>query len=117
MSSPGHELRAFFFVSTQRLQQIMMTTHSSEDMLAQVSCYGSDVTSDTGDLWRLEWEGTPHWLRDWPIQVVHKDTGIFLGSHGKRFQRPIAGHTEVCGMTSRGGHSVWRATEGFFWAE
>lgn len=31
-----------------------------------------------------------------------------------QYQRPIPGHTEVMCMKAKGGHAVWRATEGVY---
>jgi len=69
----------------------------------QVSCFGDDGTTDSGDLWRVEWDGKEkHWLRDAPVRFVHKDTGSYLSNHNVQYQRPIPGHTEV-----RGTPCIW----------
>ena len=82
---------------------------------AQVSCFGDDSTTDTGDVWRVEWDGgAPSWQRDAVVRLAHHDTGAYLSNHAKKYQRPIPGHTEVFAVKGKGGHAVWRATEGVF---
>ncbi|EFN51833.1 hypothetical protein CHLNCDRAFT_32836 [Chlorella variabilis] len=83
----------------------------------EVSCFGDDATTDTGDMWRVEWDdGAKQWQRDAAVRFVHKDTGAFLSNHGVKYQRPIPGHTEVYAIKgSKGRHTVWRATEGVYW--
>lgn len=62
----------------------------------QVSCFGDDSTSDSGDMWRVEWDGAaPHWERDAAVRLLHRDTAGYLSNHAVQYQRPIPGHTEV----------------------
>ena len=63
--------------------------------MAQVSCFGDDLHSDTGDNWKAEMDKASEWVKDKKVRFQHMDTGSFLGSHDKKFNRPIAGQTEV----------------------
>eukprot|EP00887_Chlorella_sp_A99_P005111 scaffold25.g5111.t1 len=100
----------------------------------EVSCFGDDNQSDTGDVWVVELEAHGRWRRDAVVRLKHKDTlwGVlthpraslsalvppdaYLTSHNVRYQRPLAGHTEVYAAKKigRGGTASWRATEGVY---
>ncbi|GJN03627.1 hypothetical protein PR202_ga21093 [Eleusine coracana subsp. coracana] len=61
-----------------------------------VSCFGGDEQSDTGDYWRLEIEGTGKlWKRDQKVRLRHVDTGGYLHSHNKKYNRLGGGQQEV----------------------
>lgn len=49
----------------------------------EVSAFGDDNTSDSGDVWQLELEDASMklWRRDTPARLRHKDTGFYLISH------------------------------------
>ena len=85
----------------------------------QVSCFGDDSTSDTGDVWAVVWEanGGKHWMRDATVRLVHVDTGANLGNHNVQYQRPIPGHTEVFASKGKAGGATWRATEGVYFPQ
>lgn len=54
----------------------------------QVSCFGDDKNTDSGDVWRVEWDGAAAtWQRDMPVRLLHKDTGAFLSTHAVKYQR------------------------------
>eukprot|EP00270_Netrium_digitus_P017226 TRINITY_DN628_c0_g1_i1.p1 TRINITY_DN628_c0_g1~~TRINITY_DN628_c0_g1_i1.p1 ORF type:complete len:234 (+),score=31.10 TRINITY_DN628_c0_g1_i1:53-703(+) len=83
----------------------------------EVSGYGSDEESDTGDHWRVEIESPKAggvWMRDQKVRLQHVDTSGWLHSHDRKYGRPIAGQYEVCGMQRRTGDSLWLATEGVY---
>eukprot|EP00854_Cymbomonas_tetramitiformis_P015651 gene15651-18561_t len=81
----------------------------------QVSCYGDEDKSDTGDIWKFEAEkGSGVWTRDAKVRFVHDETGVYLMSHDKKFGRPIAGQQEVCGTKKKNSDSFWVATEGVY---
>ncbi|PSC68775.1 stromal cell-derived factor 2 [Micractinium conductrix] len=81
----------------------------------EVSCFGDDSTSDSGDMWRVEWDGAaPHWERDAAVRLLHRDTAGYLSNHAVQYQRPIPGHTEVFAARNKGPHAQWRATEGVY---
>ncbi|CAN6450053.1 unnamed protein product [Victoria cruziana] len=62
----------------------------------EVSCFGSDSESDTGDFWRLEIEGNGKtWRQDQRIRFRHVDTNGYLHSHDKKYSRIAGGQQEV----------------------
>ncbi|GFH09973.1 uncharacterized protein HaLaN_05208, partial [Haematococcus lacustris] len=64
----------------------------------EVSAFGSDNESDTGDVWTVEWDGKHKtWKQDM-----------------KRFGNPIAGQHEVCGVTRKDKQTEWQAAEGVY---
>eukprot|EP00250_Pteridium_aquilinum_P034088 c7019_g1_i1 orf=359-1018(-) len=82
---------------------------------AEVSGFGGDDQTDTGDLWILEIEGKGKiWMRDQKIRLRHVDTGLFLHSHDKKYQRIAGGQQEVCGVSKRSADNIWIAAEGVY---
>lgn len=82
---------------------------------AEVSGFGGDDQSDTGDHWMLEIEGKGKiWMRDQKIRLRHVDTGAFLHSHDKKYQRIAGGQQEVCGVSKRTADNIWIAAEGVY---
>ena len=80
-----------------------------------MSCFGDDGNTDSGDVWKVEWEGAAAaWQRDAPVRLRHRDTGAFLANHNVKYQRPIPGHTEVIALREAGPKAVWIATEGVY---
>ncbi|KAG8656817.1 hypothetical protein MANES_03G010100v8 [Manihot esculenta] len=62
----------------------------------EVSCFGGETESDTGDYWRLLIEGSGKtWKQDQRIRLQHIDTGGYLHSHDKKYQRIAGGQQEV----------------------
>ena len=83
----------------------------------QVSAFGSAERSDTGDAWIVEWDKSPSaWEQDQAVRFKHVDTGVYLSSHAKTFNRPITGQQEVCGK-AKSKDASWKATEGVFFPE
>ncbi|CAM6129166.1 unnamed protein product [Calypogeia fissa] len=81
----------------------------------EVSAFGSEKDSDTGDHWRLVKEGKGNtWLRDQKIRLVHVDTGGYLTTHDKKYSRTVAGQQEVCGTMKKSSDNVWMAAEGVY---
>lgn len=81
----------------------------------EVSCFGGDANSDTGDHWKLEIEGKGKiWKQDQKIRLHHVDTGGYLHSHDKKYQRIAGGQQEVCGVREKGRDNVWLAAEGVY---
>uniref|UniRef100_A0A0C9S7P0 TSA: Wollemia nobilis Ref_Wollemi_Transcript_7994_1308 transcribed RNA sequence n=1 Tax=Wollemia nobilis TaxID=56998 RepID=A0A0C9S7P0_9CONI len=81
----------------------------------EVSCFGGEGQSDTGDYWRLEIEGKGNvWMRDQKIRLQHVDTGGYLHSHDKKYTRIAGGQQEVCGITKKHPDNVWLAAEGVY---
>ncbi|KAK3021806.1 hypothetical protein RJ639_047161, partial [Escallonia herrerae] len=81
----------------------------------EVSCFGGDGDSDTGDYWRLEIEGSGKtWRQDQRIRLRHVDTGGYLQSHDKKYNRIAGGQQEVCGVREKRADNVWLAAEGVY---
>eukprot|EP00890_Picochlorum_soloecismus_P005445 jgi/Picsp_1/5901/NSC_03258-R1_stromal cell-derived factor 2 precursor len=78
----------------------------------EVSCFGSDQQSDTGDVWIVEWDGgEKFWEQDMGVKLKHKDTGAYLSNHMQKYQRPIAGNTEVYASKKTGKEATFKAGE------
>ncbi|CAI9773673.1 unnamed protein product [Fraxinus pennsylvanica] len=81
----------------------------------EVSCFGDDGNSDTGDYWRLEIEGNGKtWRQDQRVRLHHVDTGGYLHSHDKKYNRIAGGQQEVCGVREKRADNVWLAAEGVY---
>ncbi|KAA8540540.1 hypothetical protein F0562_024541 [Nyssa sinensis] len=81
----------------------------------EVSCFGGEGQSDTGDYWRLEIEGSGKtWKQDQRIRLHHVDTGGYLHSHDKKYTRIAGGQQEVCGVREKRADNVWLAAEGVY---
>ncbi|KAK9149815.1 hypothetical protein Scep_008572 [Stephania cephalantha] len=81
----------------------------------EVSCFGSDSDSDTGDHWMVEIEGSGKtWKQDQRIRLRHLDTGGYLHSHDKKYTRIAGGQQEVCGVREKKPDNVWVAAEGVY---
>lgn len=81
----------------------------------EVSCFGGENDSDTGDFWRLEIEGSGKtWRQDQRTRLRHVDTGGYLHSHDKKYTRIAGGQQEVCGVGDKRPDNVWLAAEGVY---
>ncbi|KAF5196405.1 Stromal cell-derived factor 2-like protein [Thalictrum thalictroides] len=81
----------------------------------EVSCFGGDGQSDTGDYWRLEIVGSDKtWRQDQRVRLQHIDTGGYLHSHDKKYSRIAGGQQEVCGVREKRPDNVWLAAEGVY---
>ncbi|KAG6485201.1 stromal cell-derived factor 2-like protein [Zingiber officinale] len=81
----------------------------------EVSCFGGDDQSDTGDFWRLEIEGSGKtWKTHQHVRLLHVDTNGYLHSHEKKFNRIAGGQQEVCGVRDKHRDNVWLAAEGVY---
>ncbi|MBA0719568.1 hypothetical protein Golax_007233, partial [Gossypium laxum] len=81
----------------------------------EVSCFGGESESDTGDYWRLLIEGSGKtWKQDQRIRLQHIDTGGYLHSHDKKYARIAGGQQEVCGVREKRADNVWLAAEGVY---
>ncbi|KMZ59312.1 Stromal cell-derived factor 2-like protein [Zostera marina] len=81
----------------------------------EVSCFGGDGQSDTGDYWRLEIEGGGKtWKQNQNIRLQHVDTGGYLHSHNKKYTRIAGGQQEVCGVREKRVDNIWQAAEGVY---
>ncbi|CAN8284224.1 unnamed protein product [Cochlearia groenlandica] len=81
----------------------------------EVSCFGDDTNSDTGDHWKLIIEGSGKtWKQDQRVRLQHIDTSGYLHSHDKKYQRIAGGQQEVCGIREKRADNVWMAAEGVY---
>ncbi|KAF5796572.1 putative Mir domain superfamily protein [Helianthus annuus] len=81
----------------------------------EVSCFGDDGNSDTGDYWRIEIEGSEKiWRQDQRIRLRHVDTNGYLHSHNKKYNRIAGGQQEVCGVREKKPDNIWLAAEGIY---
>lgn len=81
----------------------------------EVSCFGGENESDTGDYWRLEIEGSgKSWRQNQKIRLRHVDTGGYLHSHDRKYTRIAGGQQEVCGVGDKRPDNVWLAAEGVY---
>ncbi len=78
-----------------------------------MSCFGKDGEGDTGDNWIVVC-GTDEWYRENPVKLKHEDTGMYLGTSGQEYGRPIAGQKEVAALASPGTNAMWRSVEGVY---
>ena len=80
----------------------------------EVSCYGSNQQSDSGDVWVVELENTKVWEQDSPVLIRHESTGAYLGSGKREFGNPIAGYSEMYAAKGKGSEHTFKATDGVF---
>lgn len=81
----------------------------------EVSCFGGDTQSDTGDYWRIYVEGNGKaWRQDQQVRLQHVDTGGYLHSHNKKYSRIAGGQQEVCGVKDKRPDNIWLAAEGVY---
>lgn len=81
----------------------------------EVSCFGGDSESDTGDYWRLEIEDSGKtWKQDQKIRLKHVDTSGYLHSHDYKYNRIAGGQQEVCGVREKRPDNIWVAAEGVY---
>ncbi|GAU27032.1 hypothetical protein TSUD_313940 [Trifolium subterraneum] len=81
----------------------------------EVSCFGGENDSDTGDYWRLLIEGSGKtWKQDQRIRLQHIDTSGYLHSHDKKYSRIAGGQQEVCGVREKRAENIWLAAEGVY---
>ncbi|CAD6196281.1 unnamed protein product [Caenorhabditis auriculariae] len=79
----------------------------------EVSCFGSEKESDTGDHWTLMCNEDV-WSESDQVRFKHVDTGVYLALSGQQFGRPISGQREVVGTDSLTNGGVWKAAEGVY---
>lgn len=83
----------------------------------EVSAFGDDGKTDSGDVWILQHGGGksyPYWQREGLVQFKHEETGTWLASSGSMFGRPIGGQQEVCAKPRADRQTTWRTTEGIY---
>uniref|UniRef100_A0A8R1HXA6 MIR domain-containing protein n=1 Tax=Caenorhabditis japonica TaxID=281687 RepID=A0A8R1HXA6_CAEJA len=77
----------------------------------EVSAFGSEAESDSGDNWTVLCHGD-EWVESEQFKLRHVVTGAYLSLSGQQYGRPIHGQREVVGTDSITGGSAWKVAEG-----
>lgn len=128
--APHHQQVSLQFLATLTFSNCrnLHSHHFSSPLTNQqeVSAFGEMGEGDTGDVWKVmivieKWNKTPiiskvvcdtdYWQRDQAVQFKHVDTGVYLGSSGQTFGRPISGQMEIIGTSRPDGSTKWRTQE------
>ncbi|CAI8055673.1 Stromal cell-derived factor 2 [Geodia barretti] len=82
----------------------------------EVSAFGGDDSSDSGDNWEVECSSSQaqYWQRDENVRLKHVDTNAYLHITGHKYGRPISGQKEVSGISTKSSSNLWRAMEGVY---
>lgn len=80
----------------------------------EVSAFGSDKDTDTGDHWMVYCKSSRFWQKSESIRLKHVDTEMWLSLSGNTYGRPIFGQQEVVCSTESDATSFWRAVDGVF---
>lgn len=97
----------------------------------EISCYGADTQTDTGDNWRVECTGGQKagskWLRDTAVTLTHVDTGakLFTGKDAQFTNAncrgcPILGQLEVSCLkpqSQQQDSALWKVDDGIFFPD
>lgn len=106
--------------ATVRLQHVRtrkwLHSHLHESPLSgnlEVSAFGGDEQTDSGDYWKLEIEGKDSvWTLDRKVRLRHVDTDGYLHSHNMKYNQ--LNQREVCGVTKKNADNLWYAAEGIY---
>ncbi|CAI4222500.1 unnamed protein product [Auanema sp. JU1783] len=79
----------------------------------EVSCFGSDKESDSGDNWEVVCSDD-EWIETESVRLKHVITGVYLALSGQQFGRPIHGQREVVGVDGITNGVNWKVAEGVF---
>lgn len=79
----------------------------------EVSAFGSDEDSDTGDHW-IVYCRSRYWLKNESVRFKHVDTEMWLSLSGNIYGRPIFGQLEVVCSTTSESTSYWKTAEGVY---
>lgn len=106
--------------STVRLQHVQtrnfLHSHLFKSPLSsqqEVSAFGSDDESDTGDNW-LVYCKSRYWQKSENVRLKHVDTSMWLSLSGNTYGRPIFGQLEVICSTNSDSTSYWKTAEGVY---
>lgn len=106
--------------STIRLQHVQtrkyLHSHLFKSPLSsqqEVSAFGNDSDSDTGDHWMVYCRSR-YWQKNESIRLKHVDTGMWLSLSGNIYGRPIFGQLEVVCSTNPESSSNWKTAEGVY---
>jgi len=87
-----------------------LRTHKYKSPLSN----NQEVAADgQGTKWKVVCEGATLWQRDNAVSFYDDETKVWLGLSGKQFNRPIRGHMEVVGSSTKSA-AYWQAVEGVF---
>lgn len=79
----------------------------------EVSAFGGDDDSDTGDYWTVHCKSR-YWQKNETVKFKHVDTGMWLSLSGNIYGRPIFGQLEVVCSSSAESSSYWKTAEGVY---
>lgn len=79
----------------------------------EVSAFGNDNESDTGDHWIIDCPGKV-WKKNQALSLKHVDTDSWLSLSGNTYGRPIYGQMEVICTGSKDRLSNWKTVEGVY---
>jgi len=93
----------------------------------EISCYGADAVSDSGDNWRIDCTNanapTP-WLRSTAVAFTHVDTStrLFTGRDAQFNNNncrgcPIIGQLEMSAHKTSGADTLWKVDDGIFFPD
>eukprot|EP00824_Muranothrix_gubernata_P011208 TRINITY_DN24503_c0_g1_i1.p1 TRINITY_DN24503_c0_g1~~TRINITY_DN24503_c0_g1_i1.p1 ORF type:complete len:238 (+),score=38.35 TRINITY_DN24503_c0_g1_i1:2-715(+) len=83
----------------------------------EISAFGEDGEGDEGDNWVVECVGKEKaWRRGAGVRLRHIGTGVYLHMTGKKYNHPIPGQFEVCGVSRPQSDNIWETAEGVFFA-
>lgn len=77
----------------------------------EVSAFGNDEDSDTGDHWMVNCD-RKYWIQGESIRLQHVDTGKWLTLSSNTYGRPIHGQKEIVGAANPSSLSYWKTLEG-----
>uniref|UniRef100_A0A7S0YPH1 MIR domain-containing protein n=1 Tax=Polytomella parva TaxID=51329 RepID=A0A7S0YPH1_9CHLO len=117
---PGSAIKKGFPIRLQHMStRRWLHSHDFHSPLTnqlEVSCFGSDDQSDSGDRWVIDWDGKDAiWRQSTRIRLHHVDTKGYLSSNTNKFGSPIANQQEVCGIRKKDRSTEWIAAEGVYY--
>lgn len=79
----------------------------------EVSAFGGDEESDTGDHWMIYCKNR-YWQKNESIRFKHVDTQMWLSLSGNTYGRPIFGQLEVICSNNADSTGYWKTAEGVY---
>lgn len=79
----------------------------------EVSAFGNDNESDTGDHWTVYCKSR-YWQKGEAVRLKHVDTQMWLTITSNTYGRPIFGQLEVVCSSTSDSNSFWKSAEGAF---
>eukprot|EP01100_Stratorugosa_tubuloviscum_P014675 TRINITY_DN79_c12_g1_i1.p1 TRINITY_DN79_c12_g1~~TRINITY_DN79_c12_g1_i1.p1 ORF type:complete len:222 (+),score=97.64 TRINITY_DN79_c12_g1_i1:65-730(+) len=104
-----------FHISTKKNLHSHANIKSPLSNQQEVSCYGDENNSDSGDFWQIEIIGSPVWTRTSTVLIRHVDTRAYLSCSARaKYGNPIAGQLEIAAKTAKTNEVEWLAEEGLY---